>query len=120
MPWCSASESDPELQAGEAGGSSSSRAGVPKRGIFFDFDSTLTTPIKLSRFQRVAIADRPEIFSPMTSEGLISNFGGRSRLQQLSDLFQSLQEVGCELYIVSIGLRDACIIPHLKALGLVK
>mmetsp|Transcript_118592 Transcript_118592/g.382888 ORF Transcript_118592/g.382888 Transcript_118592/m.382888 type:complete len:447 (+) Transcript_118592:73-1413(+) len=91
-----------------------------KRGVFFDFDSTLTTPIKLPRFHRHAVADRPDIFASMTSEEIIANFGGRQRIARLATLFRSLAETGTELFIVSIGFRDSCIIPHLRAVGLAK
>jgi len=89
-----------------------------KRGVFFDFDSTMTTPIKLPRFHRHAIADSPEIFSAMTPQEILANFGGRQRLQRLGRLLQALTEAGCELFIVSIGFRDSCILPHLHATGL--
>lgn len=91
-----------------------------KRGIFFDFDSTITTPIKVVRFQRHAVADRPEIFASMTAEEIEANFGGRPRIVRLAELFGSLVDAGAELFIVSIGFRDSCIIPHLRAVGLAK
>jgi len=91
-----------------------------KRGIFFDFDSTITTPIKVPRFHRHAVADRPDIFSNMTGEEIVANFGGRQRIARLAGLFRSLSDAGAELFIVSIGLRDSCILPHLRAVGLAK
>eukprot|EP00408_Alexandrium_pacificum_P066763 CAMPEP_0171162444 /NCGR_PEP_ID=MMETSP0790-20130122/4594_1 /TAXON_ID=2925 /ORGANISM="Alexandrium catenella, Strain OF101" /LENGTH=203 /DNA_ID=CAMNT_0011627045 /DNA_START=140 /DNA_END=748 /DNA_ORIENTATION=- len=91
-----------------------------KRGVFFDFDSTITTPIKIQRFHRHAVADRPEIFADMTSEEIESNFGGRPRIGRLAELFGSLVDAGAELFIVSIGFRDSCIIPHLRAVDLAK
>lgn len=102
-----------------AGGTAAPATGEPKRGVFFDFDSTITTPIKIQRFHRHAIADRVDIFSAMTGEEIVANFGGRQRLQRLVELFGVLREAGCELFIVSIGFRDS-IIPHLKAVGLIK
>eukprot|EP00913_Durusdinium_trenchii_P027829 g26094.t1 len=91
-----------------------------KRGVFFDFDSTMTTPIKLPRFHRHAIADSPEIFASMTPQEILANFGGRPRLQRMGKLLQALTEAGCELFIVSIGFRDTCILPHLHATGLLQ
>lgn len=49
---------------------------------------------------------------------ILANFGGRQRLQRLGRLLQALTEAGCELFIVSIGFRDSCILPHLHATGL--
>jgi len=92
--------------------------GATKKGVFFDFDQTITTAIKLPRFQRHAVADRPDIFSNMTAEEVVSNFGGRQRIARLASLFQTLEDAGAELFIVSIGLRDSCILPHLRAVGL--
>eukprot|EP00405_Crypthecodinium_cohnii_P037808 CAMPEP_0206540352 /NCGR_PEP_ID=MMETSP0325_2-20121206/8939_1 /ASSEMBLY_ACC=CAM_ASM_000347 /TAXON_ID=2866 /ORGANISM="Crypthecodinium cohnii, Strain Seligo" /LENGTH=160 /DNA_ID=CAMNT_0054038029 /DNA_START=98 /DNA_END=580 /DNA_ORIENTATION=+ len=54
----------------------------------------------------------------MTPEEIVSNFGGGDRLYQLGVFFQSLHEAGCELFIVSIGFKDACIIPHLNKASL--
>ncbi|CAK9068157.1 unnamed protein product, partial [Durusdinium trenchii] len=70
-----------------------------KRGVFFDFDSTMTTPIKLPRFHRHAIADSPEIFASMTPQEILANFGGRPRLQRMGKLLQALTEAGCELLL---------------------
>jgi len=56
----------------------------------------------------------------MTSEEIIANFGGRQRIARLAGLFRMLEEAGAELFIVSIGFRDSCIIPHLRAVGLAK
>jgi len=92
--------------------------GATKKGVFFDFDQTLTTAIKLPRFQRHAVADRPDIFANMTAEEVVSNFGGRQRIARLASLFSTLEDAGAELFIVSIGLRDSCILPHLRAVGL--
>mmetsp|Transcript_58888 Transcript_58888/g.121682 ORF Transcript_58888/g.121682 Transcript_58888/m.121682 type:complete len:218 (+) Transcript_58888:39-692(+) len=89
-----------------------------KRGVFFDFDSTMTTPIKLPRFHRHAVADSPEIFASMTPQEILANFGGRQRLARLGQVFEELTKMGCELFIVSIGFRDSCILPHLQAVGL--
>jgi len=91
-----------------------------KRGVFFDFDSTITTPIKLHRFKRHAIADQPQIFASMSAEEIVSNFGGRLRVPRLSALFKGLADGGTDLYIVSLGFRDSCIFPHLRAVGLSK
>jgi len=89
-----------------------------KRGVFFDFDSTITAPVRLSRFPKLPLADRPEIFGAMTNEEIVTNFGGRRRLERLAAMFSFFRESGCELFIVSIGFRDLCIIPHLRAVGL--
>ena len=48
-----------------------------------------TTPIKLPRFHRHAIADSPEIFTSMTPQEILANFGGRQRLQRLGKLLQA-------------------------------
>lgn len=92
--------------------------GATKKGVFFDFDQTITTAVKLPRFQRHAVADRPDIFASMTAEEVVSNFGGRQRIARLASLFGTLVDAGAELFIVSIGLRDSCILPHLRAVGL--
>lgn len=91
-----------------------------KRGVFFDFDSTITTPIRLPRFPKSAVADRPDIFQNMTSDEIVSNFGGPRRLDRLASLFRALREEGCELFIISLGFREPCILPHLRAVGLAK
>jgi len=92
--------------------------GATKKGVFFDFDQTITTACKLPRFQRHAVADRPDIFANMTTEEVVSNFGGHQRIARLASLFSTLEDAGAELFIVSIGLRDSCILPHLRAVGL--
>ncbi|OLQ07169.1 hypothetical protein AK812_SmicGene9514 [Symbiodinium microadriaticum] len=49
---------------------------------------------------------------------ILANFGGRQRLARLGQVFEELTKMGCELFIVSIGFRDSCILPHLQAVGL--
>lgn len=90
-----------------------------KQAVFFDFDSTITTPIKLERFRRHAVADQPVVFARMSSEEIVSNFGGKVRIERLATLFKRLVESGVELFIVSMGFRE-CIMPHLHAVGLLK
>lgn len=89
-----------------------------KRGLFLDFDSTITTPIKIDRFRRHAVADRPEIFKAMLPEEIVANFGGQHRIACLAKSLKLLRDTGVELFIVSIGLRDACILPHMRSVGL--
>ncbi|CAE7527289.1 unnamed protein product [Symbiodinium natans] len=54
----------------------------------------------------------------MTPQEILANFGGRPRLARMRQLFEELTKMGCELFIVSIGFRDTCILPHLQAVGL--
>eukprot|EP00437_Effrenium_voratum_P037748 CAMPEP_0181472380 /NCGR_PEP_ID=MMETSP1110-20121109/39572_1 /TAXON_ID=174948 /ORGANISM="Symbiodinium sp., Strain CCMP421" /LENGTH=214 /DNA_ID=CAMNT_0023597451 /DNA_START=45 /DNA_END=689 /DNA_ORIENTATION=- len=78
----------------------------------------MTTPIKIPRFHRHAVADTPAIFGAMTPQEILANFGGRQRLQRMGEVLKALADAGCELFIVSIGFRDSCILPHLNAVGL--
>eukprot|EP01062_Namystynia_karyoxenos_P063524 TRINITY_DN56324_c0_g1_i1.p1 TRINITY_DN56324_c0_g1~~TRINITY_DN56324_c0_g1_i1.p1 ORF type:complete len:226 (+),score=77.41 TRINITY_DN56324_c0_g1_i1:77-679(+) len=87
------------------------------RGIFFDFDSTISCAIRVGR--EWAVADKKEVFRSMTPEQIVANFGGSDRIAKLDALFGGLRQGGVEIFIVSIGYR-AAFMPHLEHVGLLK
>ena len=46
------------------------------RCLVLDFDSTISTPTFLERLNKWAVADKPDVFSSMTEEEVVLNFGG--------------------------------------------
>ena len=97
----------------------SNRRGCALRAVFFDFDSTLSTPIFIARARRWAVADDVSLFTQMSNEERLANLGGPARVAQLAALFTALAAGGVRLYIVSIGYRVA-FAPHLEAAGLLR
>ena len=89
------------------------------RAVFFDFDSTISTPTYLERVQQWAVADKLDLFTSMTSAQRIANFGGAERIRQLDSLFGELKGASISLFIVSIGHKRA-ILPHLETAGLLR
>ena len=85
--------------------------------VVFDFDSTLSQPFFLRRFDRWAIAGTPGVCSDMTEHEIVENFGGRNRLGRLRTLLAKLAAARVHTFIISIGYKEA-ILPHLHVAGL--
>ena len=60
------------------------------RAVFFDFDSTLTSPVRIERTGRWAVSDDVALFASMSTAEVLSNFGGAERLEKLSSLLRAL------------------------------
>lgn len=85
--------------------------------VFFDFDSTLSTPRYLDRAKDYALADRPALCASMSRPEILANFGGPGRVARLHALLQRLSAKGVALFIISLGYTEA--IKHqLAAIGL--
>lgn len=87
------------------------------KALVLDFDSTISIPTFLQRFQQWAVADNLQIFEAMSETEVIANFGGMQRIALLKALLGALEAAGVRLHIVSIG-RKAAIVPHLRIAGL--
>ena len=87
--------------------------------VVFDFDSTLTCPLYLADKKVWAIADKPEVLASLTAEQRFENFGGRDRIAMLQELLSTLHARNVELFIISIGYKEA-IVPLLEAVGLLE
>eukprot|EP00928_Gymnodinium_smaydae_P038758 TRINITY_DN26652_c0_g1_i1.p1 TRINITY_DN26652_c0_g1~~TRINITY_DN26652_c0_g1_i1.p1 ORF type:complete len:998 (+),score=227.25 TRINITY_DN26652_c0_g1_i1:69-3062(+) len=85
--------------------------------VFFDFDSTLSTPTFVPWAQDYAVADRQGLCMRMSNEEITANFGGRDRLERLRAMLQRLQGCGAALFIISFGLAGV-IRHHLSVVGL--
>eukprot|EP00418_Pyrodinium_bahamense_P024932 CAMPEP_0179138724 /NCGR_PEP_ID=MMETSP0796-20121207/66276_1 /TAXON_ID=73915 /ORGANISM="Pyrodinium bahamense, Strain pbaha01" /LENGTH=199 /DNA_ID=CAMNT_0020838041 /DNA_START=22 /DNA_END=618 /DNA_ORIENTATION=- len=85
--------------------------------VFFDYDSTLTIPQYIKRANKYALADNPKLFAQMSEEEVFANFGGRERVQRLAAMLHGLVQNSIELFIISLGFRDA-ILQHLSVVGL--
>jgi len=98
-----------------SGGLSSGVAGLS--AVFFDFDSTLSIPQWLGRFDDFAVADRLDMMLVLNEEEIHANFGGKARIDRLSEMFRCLQQSGAVIFIVSLGFTEV-IGYHLKVAGL--
>uniref|UniRef100_A0A7S0L8M7 Phosphoserine phosphatase n=1 Tax=Coccolithus braarudii TaxID=221442 RepID=A0A7S0L8M7_9EUKA len=87
------------------------------KAVFFDFDSTISTPIFIERAQKWAVADNVALFQQMDSTERVANLGGAERIAKLRTLFDALYNSDVALFIVSIGHRKA-FVPHLHDVGL--
>jgi len=85
--------------------------------VFFDFDSTLSTPQFLHRAQDIAVSDRPKLCCSMTRQEILLNFGGHQRLNDLAAMLRKLSQNDVAMFIISLGFTEA-IQKHLNALGL--
>lgn len=66
-----------------------------------------------------AVADNVSLFASMTPEEIVANLGGADRVAALTKLLEGLSVAGVQLFIVSIGYRQA-FIPHLQTAGLLR
>eukprot|EP00927_Polykrikos_kofoidii_P068064 TRINITY_DN63459_c0_g1_i1.p1 TRINITY_DN63459_c0_g1~~TRINITY_DN63459_c0_g1_i1.p1 ORF type:complete len:210 (+),score=37.75 TRINITY_DN63459_c0_g1_i1:68-631(+) len=85
--------------------------------VFFDFDSTLSSPQFLPWANDYAVADRSEIFEKMTDDEIFANFGGRERVNRLAQMLERLTDKGVTLFIISLGFKKG-ILRHLETVGL--
>eukprot|EP00927_Polykrikos_kofoidii_P012858 TRINITY_DN15580_c0_g1_i1.p1 TRINITY_DN15580_c0_g1~~TRINITY_DN15580_c0_g1_i1.p1 ORF type:complete len:433 (-),score=72.78 TRINITY_DN15580_c0_g1_i1:161-1435(-) len=74
--------------------------------VFFDFDSTLSTPKYVDRAKDYALADRPGLCASMSRQEILANFGGPGRVARLHALLQRLGARGVALFIVSLGFTE--------------
>eukprot|EP00929_Paragymnodinium_shiwhaense_P119077 TRINITY_DN90962_c0_g1_i1.p1 TRINITY_DN90962_c0_g1~~TRINITY_DN90962_c0_g1_i1.p1 ORF type:complete len:471 (-),score=72.53 TRINITY_DN90962_c0_g1_i1:97-1509(-) len=90
-------------------GSAASGSGpvLAHAAVFFDFDSTLSTPRYLERAKDYALADRPQLCASLTRPEVLSNFGGSGRVARLHALLQRLSARGVALFVVAKGYTEA-------------
>jgi phosphoglycolate phosphatase-like HAD superfamily hydrolase len=91
----------------------------PIKALVLDFDSTISTPTFLHRVNAWAIADSVDIFSGMSEQEIVANFGGSKRIKSLEELLSALQAAGVCLHVISIGFK-ASYVPHLQKIGLLR
>ena len=63
------------------------------------------------------VADDVALFSSMSTDERVANFGGPARIARLNALLTTATAAGVRPYIVSIG-RRAAFVPHLEDVGL--
>jgi tetratricopeptide (TPR) repeat protein len=85
--------------------------------VFFDFDSTLSSPQYVHRANDYAVCDRIELCCSLTEDEVIANFGGPERLANLLDMLEYLEQGGVNLFIISLGFTRA-ISHHLAMVNL--
>lgn len=103
----------------DASSADMSKKPPPIKALVLDFDSTISTPTFLKRVNSWAIADNVALFTSMTEEEVVANFGGAARIATLEALFSALEAAGVRLHIISIGYK-ASYVPHLAKVGLLK
>lgn len=104
-------------QPPSAPGASAIRSALQPAAVFFDFDSTLSTPQYLERAKDYALADRPKLCSSMTAAEILANFGGRGRVARVAAMLRHLESRGLALFVISLGFTQA-IRHHLSSVGL--
>jgi len=92
-------------------------AASPLAAVFFDFDSTLSTPQYVARARDYAVSDRLELCMSLKREEVVANFSGEERIRRLDVLLRGLLQAGVELIIISLGLTKV-IWHHLEVVGL--